>query len=696
MNLRYRNFCRLVAVILTLLFCTSIFAQRPPELTVADSAAAAPAIPAASATPDTPAIPDTPANPDTPAVPDAPAPAPTPLPAAGQGSQYPTGGTNGNWRLGITVYGWFPGLHGTVGAFGHDASIHVPFSDVFDTLKGIIPIAVEADKGRFLMPVDFLWMKLGVNNGIPINDFGQASIDTHLTQSILTPKFGYRLLDADHLKFDALAGIRYWHLGLNNTLQPSGLSSSTSTNWVDGLGGGRFILPFGEKAAVTVAGDAGAGQADLDYQLLGLLNFNITPKLGLAVGWRYLDVDYRPGNNNQFVYDTITSGAIAGFGLNFGGKPPVPPTASCSASPAQVFPGDQVIVTATPEGLNPKLNVLYTWSGDGVSGAGSTANVNTSALNPGTYTVTGNLKEGKPGKEGLKPWEVASCSATYTVKEFEPPTISCSANPNDLKPGDSSTITAQAVSPQNRPLTYSYQASSGTVTGSGATATFSSTGASPGPVQITGTVTDDKGHTASCSTSVNIQAPPPPPAPQPPADLTARLRLHSVFFPTALPTEKHPEGGLVESQQATLTSLATDFKTYLTFKPDARLNLTGHADPRGTPEFNQALSERRVARVKAFLVEQGIPEANLDTQAVGDEHQLTKEEVRNLIETNPDLSDAQKKKTLRQLNVIFLAQNRRVDVRLNGSEPESALHYPFTAADSATLRDLRKPASKKK
>ena len=81
-----------------------------------------------------------------------------------------------------------------------------------------------------------------------------------------------------------------------------------------------------------------------------------------------------------------------------------------------------------------------------------------------------------------------SCTATVTVKEFEPPTLSCSANPTDLKPGDSSTITAQGVSPQNRPLTYSYQASGGTISGSGTTATYSSTGASSGPVQITGTV----------------------------------------------------------------------------------------------------------------------------------------------------------------------------------------------------------------
>jgi len=38
-----------------------------------------------------------------------------------------------------------------MGALGHNASVHASFSDVFHTLKGIIPIAVEADKGRLLL-----------------------------------------------------------------------------------------------------------------------------------------------------------------------------------------------------------------------------------------------------------------------------------------------------------------------------------------------------------------------------------------------------------------------------------------------------------------------------------------------------------------------------------------------------------------
>ena len=91
------------------------------------------------------------------------------------------------------------------------------------------------------------------------------------------------------------------------------------------------------------------------------------------------------------------------------------------------------------EGPEPKWNVVYSWTGDGVTGNGTTATVDTATLTPGTHTVKCNAKEGKPGKEGLKPWQVAAeCSATFTVKEFEPPTISCSANPSTIKPGDTS------------------------------------------------------------------------------------------------------------------------------------------------------------------------------------------------------------------------------------------------------------------
>jgi len=187
--------------------------------------------------------------------------------------------------------------------------------------------------------------------------------------------------------------------------------------------------------------------------------------------------------------------------------PPPPVTLACSVSPTSIFPGDPVSATATAGSLDPKLNAIYSWSGTGVTGTGTTASVATAALAPGSYTVKVSVKEGKAGKEGLKVGESADCSASFTVRAYDPPTISCSASPSTIKPGEGSTVTASGVSPQNRPLTYSYSANAGTISGTGTTASFSSTGAPTGPVGITCNVSDDKGQTATANTSVTITAP---------------------------------------------------------------------------------------------------------------------------------------------------------------------------------------------
>jgi len=201
-----------------------------------------------------------------------------------------------------------------------------------------------------------------------------------------------------------------------------------------------------------------------------------------------------------------------------------------------------------------------------------------------------------------------------------------------------------------------------------------------------------------------VNNPPPPPAPVIDKVLEARLLLHSVYFATAKPTEKEPTGGLVKSQEQTLIALATDFKKYLEAKPDAHLTLEGHADVRGSVPYNQALSERRVARVKSFLVEQGVPEADLDTKAFGKQQNMTAEEVKSAVEDNSDITKEEKARFIRNLTVIKWASNRRVDVTLNtgtGQTETSARHYPFNAADSLTLiggreADMKAAAAKKK
>ena len=257
--------------------------------------------------------------------------------------------------------------------------------------------------------------------------------------------------------------------------------------------------------------------------------------------------------------------AISLILLPVGCKKPPPITLSCNATAPAVFPGDPESVTATAGSVDPnkKNNMIYSWSGDGVAGNGTTATVGTASLAPGSYTVKAEVKEGKKGKEGLKPGQTADCSANYTVKEFEPPTLSCSVNPTTIKPGDTATVTSVGMSPQNRPLTYTYSATAGTVNGNGTTAEYSSAGAPTGAVGITCNVSDDKNHSATSQASVTITAPYVPPPPK-----TQALCTVSFMGDKKRPTRVDNEA------KACLDQVALDLKQ----SADAKAVVVGEAD----------------------------------------------------------------------------------------------------------------------
>jgi outer membrane protein OmpA-like peptidoglycan-associated protein len=416
--------------------------------------------------------------------------------------------------------------------------------------------------------------------------------------------------------------------------------------------------------------------------------------------WRMIRADY-VFSNHQFgpssvVPATDIRGARLQTGLVFmwGGKTTVIlPTAACSVQPVEVFAGEPVTATAEGSNFNARRTVAYSWSGAGVKPgeARASTQIDTTGLQPGSNQVTAHLSDGSD--KG-----VATCSARFNVKTPQPPVISCSANPASVPVGGTSTITSTASSPDGRSLTYNYTASGGNITGNTSTATLNTGSPQPGTITVTCNVSDDRNLplTASATTTVEVLAPPPPP---PLPDIVAiekRLALHSVYFATAKPSLEDPDAGLLASQEKTLSALAGDFAIYLQAKPDARLTLEGHADPRGSVEYNQGLSERRVDRVKRFLVEQGVPAANIQTKAFGKQENLTDKQVRSAVERNPELSPEDRQRILNNMRTIILASNRRVDITLSNAgqaAQESVREYPFNAADSLTL--LKEEQTKK-
>ena len=165
--------------------------------------------------------------------------------------------------------------------------------------------------------------------------------------------------------------------------------------------------------------------------------------------------------------------------------------------------------------------------------------------------------------------------------------------------------------------------------------------------------------------------------------------LQSVFFPSDYPTKNYPEVGLVRSQQEALIVLATGFKKYLEYDPEAKLSLVGYTDERGADGYNQSLSELRVERVKNFLVSQGIAPEKIDGAAYGKQKQLDKAMVSDLQTRNPNPLPQTRARNTR---ATWLAYNRRVDLVLIPSNAESERFYPNQAADSEILWQRPKPS----
>ena len=170
------------------------------------------------------------------------------------------------------------------------------------------------------------------------------------------------------------------------------------------------------------------------------------------------------------------------------------------------------------------------------------------------------------------------------------------------------------------------------------------------------------------------------------------VTLQSIFYPTDYPDKRNAQVGLVRSQQLALATLAGGFKKYLEYDPDAKLSVEAYADERGSKPYNQDLSERRVERIKQYLVDQGIAADKVETAAYGKERPMDRATVGTLESTNPN---APPKARLRDKRTDWLAYNRRADIVLLPSGKKSAQFFPHNADDSKLIWQLPKPALKK-
>ena len=363
------------------------------------------------------------------------------------------------------------------------------------------------------------------------------------------------------------------------------------------LGGGARV--GGPQAQACTWGWGVTGGLGVDYILPTQFLRNRVAIRPIQADFEYADVNFgtataptffNGGEANLYAY-RLSAGVVLRLGDM---TPPLPAAYGCEAQPVTLYPGDPVVVIGKVINLKEKKGVkpVYTWSSNGgqISGTTENATIKTDGVAPGDYVVLGHVSEGP------RVTEHADCTTSFRVKPYEPPTIECSANPSSILPGGFSTITADAKSPQNRQLNYSYAATAGQVTGTGTTGTLGTADVSPGVITVSCNVVDDLGKSAVSTAPVTILAPPPPPPP-------STRNLCSVSFDR---DRKRPVRVDNEAK-----GCLDDIALELNREAEATLVIVGKHDPQESPE---AAAERTLNVKQYLVVEKGIDPTRIDVR----------------------------------------------------------------------------------
>ena len=176
--------------------------------------------------------------------------------ASGAGSANTAADPDPAWHMNLNFYLWLPGTHGILGANGYDVAYKASAGDLLSNFRFGLMAALGAQRGRFVMIGDMIWVRLEANKQIvlPIPNVPQLTGQAKAGQFILNPEFGYRVFDGEKLKIDAIGGCRYWHLESSLQFTPPVRNNnfSTSSNWADPLMGGRIQVPLSRRVLATV------------------------------------------------------------------------------------------------------------------------------------------------------------------------------------------------------------------------------------------------------------------------------------------------------------------------------------------------------------------------------------------------------------------------------------------------------------
>jgi hypothetical protein len=239
--------------------------------------------------------------------------------AASLAATQSTSSGGSGWEFAVTPSLWASGFKANIETRqGEEIKVDESFTDILDDLKFALMGAFEVKHGRFVSVQDLMYLSLGSSAD---GHFGPIPLEVKADEKLLTTThlFGYRVLDEGPMFVDLFAGGRITSIKVDLDIDtPLGSFDRSSKKTQFGpVIASRFRAPLGGRWGAGIYGDIGGFGvgADLSWQLLGTIQYDLSDRWRLLAGWRHFYA--KQNTKNDFDVRIKLDGPILGVTYRF-------------------------------------------------------------------------------------------------------------------------------------------------------------------------------------------------------------------------------------------------------------------------------------------------------------------------------------------------------------------------------------------
>jgi hypothetical protein len=217
------------------------------------------------------------------------------------------------WGLLLKPYLFAYGLKGSVGTGTSVSDIDADFTDLLDALNfgGMLQLEASPPASRWTVLADLMYAQIE-DEGLTPGPVG-VDVDAKIDEFVGELSAAYEVVADGRL--EVVGGVRYWNVsGELEADGPGGKQEAEgSEDWFDPLLGARSRLALGSRFELLLRGDVGGFGvgSDIALNLSAELGWTLSQDFQVALGYRYMDVDYE----DDATFDMTQAGPTLGLAI---------------------------------------------------------------------------------------------------------------------------------------------------------------------------------------------------------------------------------------------------------------------------------------------------------------------------------------------------------------------------------------------